>query len=72
MVPIATLFIDFTQCKRENIYQNNIWFFFITRDGGEGGAVCECGEGRGEVADHKPRWGAVSKRSVDGFPLVYL
>lgn len=43
-------------------------FLFVTRDGAEEGAGCECGE----AADHKPRQGAVGKRSVNGFPLVYL
>lgn len=41
---------------------------FVMSDGGEK----EDGEGRGEAADDKPRWCAVGKRSVHGFPLVYL
>lgn len=39
-------------------------------DGGEIEDGWECGEGRCEAADHKPRCGAVGKRSVHGFPLV--
>lgn len=41
-------------------------------DGGEIEDRWECEEGRCEAADHKPRWGAVGKRSVHGFPIVYF
>lgn len=55
------------KCLLKNII---VFFFnFVMSDGGEIEDGCE---GRCEVADNKPRWGAVGKRSVHGFPLVYF